>query len=143
MLIPKFLSRTVAVLSTVLPAFIAKAAFAQGTTPTTPAKSGPATLEKLRGLGSSVYGGTEDQLNRRGDLLGIIGYLIKILLGILGVVFVILMVYAGFIWMTARGDEKMVTKAKDTIQRAIIGLIITISAYAITTFIFSRIFTAS
>jgi hypothetical protein len=46
------------------------------------------------------------------------------------------MLYAGYNWMTAAGDEQKVEKAKDTITRAIIGIIITVSAYAITYFIF-------
>jgi hypothetical protein len=60
-------------------------------------------------------------------------------LGLLGIIFVILMIYAGYNWMTAAGDEKKVEKAKDTIQRAIIGLIITVAAYAITYFVFSAL----
>ena len=34
------------------------------------------------------------------------------------------MLYAGYHWMTARGEEEKVEKAKDTIQRAIVGIII-------------------
>jgi hypothetical protein len=64
---------------------------------------------------------------------------ISAFLSILAVVFVILIILAGYNWMTARGDEQKVTKAKDTIQRAIIGLIIIIAAYAITRFVFMRL----
>jgi hypothetical protein len=38
--------------------------------------------------------------------------------------------------MTAGGDEQKVTKAKDSIRRAIIGLIIIVAAYGITYFVF-------
>jgi len=48
------------------------------------------------------------------------------------------MVYAGYNWMVARGEEEKVTIAKDTIKRAIIGLVITVSSYAIWNFIFSN-----
>ena len=41
--------------------------------------------------------------------------------------------------MTARGEEEKVEKAKDTITRAIIGLIIVVGAYAIWSFIFSNL----
>ena len=57
-------------------------------------------------------------------------------LGLLAVIFVILMILAGYNWMTAGGDEQKVTKAKDTIRAAIIGLIIIVAAYAITFFVF-------
>jgi hypothetical protein len=41
--------------------------------------------------------------------------------------------------MTAGGNEEKVSKAKTTLYRAIIGLIITISAYAITYFVFGAL----
>jgi len=65
----------------------------------------------------------------------IIGQVVGALLTFTGVVFFILMIYGGFLWMTARGNEQQVEKAKDLITAAIVGLIIVISAYAITAFI--------
>ena len=65
----------------------------------------------------------------------IIALVISIVLQILGVIFVVLMVYGGYLWMTAMGKEQQVTKAKDLFIAAIIGLIIIISAYAISYFI--------
>lgn len=61
---------------------------------------------------------------------------IKSFLSLLGLVFLVLILYAGYSWMTARGDEQQVTKAKDTIQRAAIGLAVVLAAYAITYFVF-------
>ncbi|MCD4762299.1 hypothetical protein K8R32_05065 [bacterium] len=66
-------------------------------------------------------------------------YVIKGFLSVLGIIFIILLILAGYNWMTAAGDEAKVTKAKDTIQKAIIGLIIIVSAYAITAFVFINI----
>jgi len=60
-------------------------------------------------------------------------------LSILGIIFVILIIYAGFNWMTASGDEQKVTKAKDTITKAVIGLVIIVAAYSITYFVFNAI----
>ena len=45
------------------------------------------------------------------------------------------MLYSGFNWMTAAGDEEKITKAKSTIRASIIGLLIIISAYALSVFI--------
>ena len=45
------------------------------------------------------------------------------------------MIYGGITWMTAGGNETTVTNAKKTITAAIIGLVIVISAYAITLFL--------
>jgi hypothetical protein len=47
----------------------------------------------------------------------------------------ILIVYAGFLWMTARGNEQTVEKAQTIIRSSVIGLIIVLGAYSITSFI--------
>ena len=73
----------------------------------------------------------------------IIGLVIQAFLSILGVLFLIYILYAGYNWMTAQGDEEKVTKAKDTIQRAVIGLIVTIAAYAISYWVFDKLLTTT
>jgi len=72
-------------------------------------------------------------------LIQISGSVIQTLLSFLGVIFLILMVYAGFIWMTAKGDQQKVQKAKDILTNSLIGLIIVMAAYAISYFIISAI----
>jgi cytochrome bd-type quinol oxidase subunit 2 len=69
----------------------------------------------------------------------IISLVIKSFLGLLGIIFVILIILGGYNWMTAAGEEEKVNKAKDTLKRAIIGLIIVVSAYAITYFVFTNL----
>lgn len=71
------------------------------------------------------------------DLIEIIGRLINVFLGFVGVILLIILLYAGFLWMTAGGDAEKVQRAKDWIKNAIIGLIILVSAFAIVRFIFS------
>ncbi len=61
--------------------------------------------------------------------------ILRIFFGFLGVIAVALLIYAGFIWMTAQGDPAKVTKAKQIIYNTIIGLIIIFSAFAITSFL--------
>ena len=73
------------------------------------------------------------------SLSGIIATGVKAVLSLLGIIFLVLIIYAGFNWMTAQGDEEKVTLAKNTLTRAIIGLIIIISAYSITYFVFSSL----
>jgi len=65
----------------------------------------------------------------------VIGTVIKTALGVVGIVFLVLMVYAGYIWMIARGDEAKVEKAKETIVNCIIGIVIVVGAYAITSYL--------
>ncbi len=68
-----------------------------------------------------------------------IGSVVKIILSLTGIIFTGLMVYAGMLWMTARGDEAKVDKAQEIIRAAIIGLAITLGAYSITEFVVPRI----
>ncbi len=63
------------------------------------------------------------------------GILIGAILSFIGIIFMILIIYGGILWMTATGNEQQVTKAKGLIFQAVIGLIIVLSAYAITAFI--------
>lgn len=68
-----------------------------------------------------------------------VGTVIKGVLALVGTIFFGLTIYAGILWMTAAGNEEQVTKATDIIKAAIIGLFITMSAYAITTFVASKV----
>lgn len=60
-----------------------------------------------------------------------LGSVINVLLSFLGVIFTSLVVYGGYRWLTARGNEQQVEQAKGIIRHAIIGLFITVSAGAI------------
>ena len=63
------------------------------------------------------------------------GNVMKMLFFAIGLIFFILMVYAGFRWMTARDKSEKVEKARNTMIAAVIGLVILLAAYAVTTFI--------
>lgn len=65
-----------------------------------------------------------------------ISIIIRTALGLLATIFVGLMLYAGFLWMTAGGNEENVDKSKKLLTQAVIGLIIVMCAYAITLFAF-------
>lgn len=78
-----------------------------------------------------------------GNLLISIANIIRIILGLMGIILVVLIVYAGFLWMTAAGDPKKVETAKKIITNAIIGLVIIMSAFGITQFILSSLVSAT
>lgn len=67
------------------------------------------------------------------------GSVVKGITASMGIVFFILMVYSGIVWMTARGEEDRVTKARETIIAATIGLAIVVSAYAVTQLVVDKI----
>jgi hypothetical protein len=72
-------------------------------------------------------------------LEAMIGSIINIVLGTVGVILLGLMIYAGFLWMTAGGDKEKVTKARGMIFNAFMGLIIVVLAYAIAEFVIDRV----
>jgi hypothetical protein len=65
----------------------------------------------------------------------IVAAIVQIALGFLGVLAVLLILYAGWLWMTANGESSKIDKAKSLMINAVIGLAIILSAFAITTFI--------
>lgn len=64
-----------------------------------------------------------------------VGKIIRIALTFVGTIFLALTVYAGFLWMTAGGNEETVTKATGILKMATIGLIIVLAAYSLTLFV--------
>lgn len=70
---------------------------------------------------------------------GIISVIIRLILSFLAVIFVILMIFSGYQWMTAGGNEEQVKKAQTRIKNAVIGLVVVILAYAITAFVFKNL----
>jgi len=93
---------------------------------------GDKLLDKAAGSGGAGY-------KTATSVEDIISKIIQIALSFLGVVFLVLLIYGGFLWMNARGNEEQVTKAKNLITAAIIGLIIVISAYAISWYVISKL----
>jgi len=91
-----------------------------------------APLETLQNVGT---GGGYAPANEY-TMSQIAGTAVKALLSLLGVIFIILIIYAGYMWMTASGNEEQLTKAKETIRKAIIGLIIIVGSFAVWRFIF-------
>ena len=90
------------------------------------------TLETVAGTGGAGYdtGVTEPE--------SIISQVIKVVLGFFGIIFVILIIYGSYKYMMARGNEEEIKNAVGTIQKAIIGLLIVMSAYAISVFIIEQ-----
>jgi hypothetical protein len=69
------------------------------------------------------------------DLIQTIGRIINIVLGLLGIILVALIIYAGYLWMTAAGDPKKVETAQKIIRNAIIGLAIILASFGIAQFV--------
>lgn len=81
------------------------------------------TLESVSGPFGSV------------SLAGFIAGLIRVFLGVVGVILMVIFMYAGFTWTTAGGDPAKIDKAKKIMAGALIGLILTVSAFGIASFL--------
>ena len=77
------------------------------------------------------------------DIRFTIARIISVALGLLGIIAVVLVLYAGFKWMTAAGNEENAASARKILMSAVIGLIIILSAYSLTRFIMTNLFQAT
>jgi len=102
---------------------------------------------------TTVYAQSDitDSLDTTGEASGLgnadikvtIAKFIRAFLAVLGIIAVILVLYGGFVWMTAGGDGEKVEKAKKILINAGVGLFIIMASYSITTFVLSALLDAT
>lgn len=78
-----------------------------------------------------------------GDIRQTAARIINVALGFLGIIAVVIVLLGGFKYMIAGGNEEKTSEAKKLIVSGIIGLAIILSAWAITSFVISRLVTAT
>ena len=91
----------------------------------------------ISGINSARDDGVPDNLASGDD--SIIRRVINLMLYAVGVISVIMLIYGGFRYVISGGQKESVTAAKNTILYAIVGLIISIFAYAIVKFVISAV----
>jgi len=114
-----------------------------------PAARAQDVSDTISGLNQSANQVTafKDQTTKPGGFFGSaflntkIGQVVGLVLSFVGVVFLILMIYAGIKWMTAGGNENVISEAKSLLINAIIGIVIVFAAYAITSFLGTELLT--
>lgn len=92
--------------------------------------------------GDFGLGETADHAGLRqygGSLEASIGTVVGALLSLIGVIFFIMIIYGGIMWMTSAGNQDTVKKSINTVISAAIGLIVVLSAYAITSFVLDSV----
>ena len=85
------------------------------------------TIASSFGLGSNT--------DIRTSIINIVQYI----LGFLGLIAVLIVLYGGFQWMTAAGNEERVTSARATLTAGLIGLVIILAAYALAQFVIDQV----
>lgn len=69
--------------------------------------------------------------NKNDSSNGLVGAIVNMLLFLIGAISVIMIIIGGLLYVTSQGDSGSVTKAKNTVLYAVIGLAVAILAYAI------------
>lgn len=77
------------------------------------------------------------------DLRATVAKLIRAALGFLGVIFTFLIIYAGYLWMTAAGNDSKIDEAKKILSRSIVGLVIIMASYSISGLVICKIVDAT
>ena len=97
-----------------------------------------------------LWGGTNFETNfasetglGNADPREIASSVIKVVLGFLGIIAVLIILYAGFLWMTAAGNDDKISSAKSMMSAGVIGLIIVLAAFGIATFVMEALVTAT
>jgi amino acid transporter len=85
-------------------------------------------LSRLKNIGSGIG---YNESTTPDTVFDTISLIIGFVFGLLSLIFLGLTIYSGMRWMTASGKEEEVTKAKDTLKQAIIGLLIVIGSWGI------------
>ena len=78
----------------------------------------------------SINGG-----NNSVNLVEIVSTILNAVFLVVGIIAVVVIIIGGINYMTSQGDPGKVKKAKDTILYGIIGLVITLLAFAIVSFV--------
>lgn len=80
--------------------------------------------------------GYDESLTENDNARDLIVTIVKFVLSFLGIIAVIMVIYAGILYVTSRGDGDQVENAKKTITYAVIGIVIIMSSYALINTIF-------
>lgn len=67
------------------------------------------------------------------------GKIITIIISLLGIIFVLFVIYGGYLYLTAAGNEEKTKKGRTIIVQSLLGLIIILSAYAISYFVINLV----
>ena|SRR3989338_9959759 len=69
----------------------------------------------------------------------IAGNIIKVVLGLVGSISLVVFIYGGLLWMTSSGNKEQITKGRNTLIWATLGLLVIFSSYTIINFILRKL----
>jgi amino acid transporter len=130
-----FLTALALVLSVVAGSFTAQFAVQNASAQTANQQRSP--VGQLQEAGVGYNNGTQSPPK---DIRLVVAGIIRFALGLVGTIMLLLMLYAGFLWFSAQGNDEQVQKAKKTVLNAVIGMVLIAMTYTILVFVFRTIF---
>jgi Zn-dependent protease with chaperone function len=73
------------------------------------------------------------------DVKTTIENIVRIIVGFLGIITIIIILAGGFKWMTSGGSEDKIGEAKKLISAGVVGLVVVLAAYAISSFVINSL----
>lgn len=73
-------------------------------------------------------------------LMGTVQQILNVIVGVVGVVAVAVIIIGGIFFVTSQGDASKVTRARNTILYGVVGLIVSLLAFAIVNFVLTSVF---
>lgn len=105
---------------------------------TSPQDANPFNTDLVGGV-ATTPGLQQYASQEAGNPVLLIARLIRIALSFVGIGLVGLLVYAGYTYMTAAGQDAKVDEAKSTMKNAVVGLVVIMMALTLSTFIIQRL----
>lgn len=88
-------------------------------------------VDELNQQTGGFTGSEGADLGRPADPRLVVAQIIRSLLTFVGILFLAYTLYAGYMILTSGGEEQKIEKGKSTLRTAVIGVLITVSAYSI------------
>lgn len=79
----------------------------------------------------------------QGDVRSFLAGFVQVTLGTTGIVFFLMMLYGGFLWLTAGGNDENISRARKILGHGVVGFVVTLAAMIITRFAADLVISAS
>lgn len=99
----------------------------------------PSAAQTAADFGLNEVGTGLDGTLSNSDPRAIIGRIINVALGFLGVIAVAIILFGGFKWMTAGGNEEKTGEARKLLAAGVVGLVIILASWAIATYVINAL----
>lgn len=95
-----------------------------------------------------LWGGTQTDVEEalglgNEDPRKIVSSVVSVLLGFLGILAVLIILFAGFKWMTAGGNDDNISSAKSMMTAGVIGLVIVLASFGLSQFVIEALYNAT